>query len=815
MFNWFKKLKNEEEKVEFKKIDDTFDNVERLMTKQNKDFYKELEDLAIYLKGKFFDVDNDKKLYENYVVGVEGRWGTGKTTFIRCLLTRLHDNINNSSGSNDKWYQKFDKDESKGHIVWLNPWAYSNKEDLQEYLISSISNNTDLDSRGFKSMNYYIDKISPNKKSNILFSLWYSVNTWTARLISLFLATVVATNYLFEFNMGSNFINYIRDITSNIPGLILFPMFAFLVFILYFVLSKLISYCCHKIDISTHPLSLKKSINKSLKKSNKRIVCVIDDIDRLSDDEIYDLFKSIKEVINFPNILFILAYDRSVLDASLDKRYPSTQKGEYLAKIVNKTVKVKTFVDMYILEDVEGLYTYSSDIINCWNQIEDDKSSSNLSYIDKFLFSKMCSDYEYFKALFNNDIFTIRDVKEHLKEVKKELRENNLRLDINIPLYIFIRLLKEKSYKNYEMLRSIQSKEFNDKFLSDITDHNKTEIKSFINAVFDNYLNSKAEGSSLKEEAQKHFNNMYLDTNYTYFNGGIITLLSNVHSVMDVNLSSLGHNTLNEEWNSNILSYIKHTFRKDKSQTLYLNQSLTQEERMKIDSYLRLQNVNHEVGSLNFETEKYYISGSVIDVEYTNFYEFVMLSNSLNDEGMNRILELIKAKNRGYVFDSSIEFEEKLVVLLSGYIESLDSSPFNEGVNKVLEYIINIQNMKSTVKDESVKAIISSLKTKYPLFIRDNKDIIPISYICGNLNPGSDFDRLREYSVGKLSLILLDQELCGRLERLEVLNGYLEYLDTTSGNYDKLKVSEIKDFIGRKTEESLQYPEVSLKDVII
>jgi predicted KAP-like P-loop ATPase len=54
-------------------------------------------------------------------------------------------------------------------------------------------------------------------------------------------------------------------------------------------------------------------INELLSKSGKRIVVVIDDIDRLDSDEIHQVFKLVKNVAHFQNISYLLAFDQVVV----------------------------------------------------------------------------------------------------------------------------------------------------------------------------------------------------------------------------------------------------------------------------------------------------------------------------------------------------------------------------------------------------------------------------------------------------------------------------------------------------------------------
>lgn len=71
----------------------------------------------------------------------------------------------------------------------------------------------------------------------------------------------------------------------------------------------------------------------------KWIVFFIDDIDRLSNEEIALVFQLVKNIADFPKIIYVLAYDRSVVTEALN----SIQRGrgeEYLHKVVQLPIAV-------------------------------------------------------------------------------------------------------------------------------------------------------------------------------------------------------------------------------------------------------------------------------------------------------------------------------------------------------------------------------------------------------------------------------------------------------------------------------------------
>lgn len=98
---------------------------------------------------------------------------------------------------------------------------------------------------------------------------------------------------------------------------------------------------------------VKNELIKKLTSLNKKIVIVIDNIDRLQSDEILATFKLIKLVGNFPNTIFILSFDKNVVNKTLD--FSTKVDHEYLEKIVQKTFQLPK-PDQKALDDYIGAY---------------------------------------------------------------------------------------------------------------------------------------------------------------------------------------------------------------------------------------------------------------------------------------------------------------------------------------------------------------------------------------------------------------------------------------------------------------------------
>lgn len=77
----------------------------------------------------------------------------------------------------------------------------------------------------------------------------------------------------------------------------------------------------------------KELLESALVEVNKKIVIIIDDIDRLRNSQIRDVFQLVKQVADFPNIIYILAMDREVVRRALQEVH-NVDGNEYLQKII-------------------------------------------------------------------------------------------------------------------------------------------------------------------------------------------------------------------------------------------------------------------------------------------------------------------------------------------------------------------------------------------------------------------------------------------------------------------------------------------------
>lgn len=64
---------------------------------------------------------------------------------------------------------------------------------------------------------------------------------------------------------------------------------------------------------------IKNKINTALSNIDTKIIIVIDDLDRLADTDIREIFQLVRSIADFKNTMYILAYDNEIVTKALDK----------------------------------------------------------------------------------------------------------------------------------------------------------------------------------------------------------------------------------------------------------------------------------------------------------------------------------------------------------------------------------------------------------------------------------------------------------------------------------------------------------------
>jgi energy-coupling factor transporter ATP-binding protein EcfA2 len=82
----------------------------------------------------------------------------------------------------------------------------------------------------------------------------------------------------------------------------------------------------------------REELTKEMAKLESPVVVIIDDIDRLQPLEIRDIFRLVRLTANFPNLIYLLAFDRRRVESALGDDQPEGRA--YLEKIIQLTFEV-------------------------------------------------------------------------------------------------------------------------------------------------------------------------------------------------------------------------------------------------------------------------------------------------------------------------------------------------------------------------------------------------------------------------------------------------------------------------------------------
>ena len=202
---------------------------------------------------------------DGLVIGLFGKWGTGKTSVINMTLQEISTLSKN--------------DDNKLLVVKFAPWNYSDRENLISLFFQCLKN-----------------KVENDKSGKLKKKIGKALNDYAGAFDAVALVPM----------FGSGLAAILKT-TAATEG------------------KKLIQ--GPSLDES------KELLEKALLESSQKIVVVIDDIDRLSNSQIRDVFQLVKQVADFPNVIYILAMDREVVTRALEDVH-GFDGNEYLEKIV-------------------------------------------------------------------------------------------------------------------------------------------------------------------------------------------------------------------------------------------------------------------------------------------------------------------------------------------------------------------------------------------------------------------------------------------------------------------------------------------------
>lgn len=207
-------------------------------------------------------------------------------------------------------------------------------------------------------------------------------------------------------------------------------------------------------------LSLKDKISDDFKKLKKKVIIIIDDIDRLSDDEVKQIMMLVKSLADFPHVVYILSFDKDAVVGSL-KNLMVYNPEMFLEKII----QIPIVVPEIRASQLDKLITsYLDDFYKMYRDVDE-------TYQKDFF-----DIYSYLRLFFDNlrDLYRYINIITFYFSVFKD--------DVNINDFMLILALQLFEHKIYNKI-----KDNPDLFLvstenqkDDVKEDNKNKIQEII-----------------------------------------------------------------------------------------------------------------------------------------------------------------------------------------------------------------------------------------------------------------------------------------------------------------------------------------------
>lgn len=221
---------------------------------------------------------------KGFVFGLEGKWGSGKSSLLALVLKRLRD-----------------MDATKVASVEFRPWLIGDRDQLLAALFEDLA--------------------------KAIAGLEYASGDATGK-------TQMAAKSVAE--QVKNFARHLGPVgkLAGVAGL--FVPGASMV---GDVLEKLAAAAAEQANGPTL-VAQKERLSEALLKLDCRIVVAIDDVDRLEPREVAELLRLVRSVADFPNVSYLLCYDARALVRAIETGTGVASGAAYLEKIVQTEVAV-------------------------------------------------------------------------------------------------------------------------------------------------------------------------------------------------------------------------------------------------------------------------------------------------------------------------------------------------------------------------------------------------------------------------------------------------------------------------------------------
>ena len=280
----------------------------------------------------------------------------------------------------------------------------------------------------------YINLMKPELQKN---SIVIDFNPWmfsdSYNLVSLFFTEMAAQ--IKDYNNNTNLIKALDNLGDFFSSLRAIPLVGEYIGIL----GKLLNIFAKKKKGENSLQKQRSNLIKELKKIEKPIVVILDDIDRLSSDELESILKLVRLTGRFPNIIYLLSFDKERVINTLNNK--NIDGESYLEKIIQIPFDIPK-VSRELLE--KHLFASLESILG---NVEIDRSRWSEAYLN----------------IIKPTIKNIRDIKRYISSLSYTF--NQVGKFINVVDLVTIEVIKvfyPKSFKELFLLREYLTSIHND-----------------------------------------------------------------------------------------------------------------------------------------------------------------------------------------------------------------------------------------------------------------------------------------------------------------------------------------------------------------
>ncbi len=249
---------------------------------------------------------------DSLVIALNGEWGSGKTSVKKMVLECLND-------------QNF----SKANIVEFSPWEWGAQEKITSVFFQEISKEIGINEKGDAGR----DLAKILKKYGTYLSTGGKLVSGIPGALPIVVAAIASIG------VGGTFIE--NDLFKGASALLL-------------SISVIVAAAFNKVgehlnkgaawleekykkpDASLN--SIRGDLKKELKKRDQSLIIILDDLDRLTSDQVRNIIQLVKANSDLPKVIFLLLYQRDLVEAKLKE---GEQSGaSYLEKIIQVQLNI-------------------------------------------------------------------------------------------------------------------------------------------------------------------------------------------------------------------------------------------------------------------------------------------------------------------------------------------------------------------------------------------------------------------------------------------------------------------------------------------